>query len=75
MDGIEQDLSPSALMKVIKANILGTEKEEMGVAGQSIIRSAERARVAGWHYCAIHTGHEAMLTMPRKLVNLLLEII
>lgn len=51
-----------------------TEKAEMGLRGQGIIRSAQRARVAGWDYRELQTGHHPMWTMPRELVDILLDI-
>jgi pimeloyl-ACP methyl ester carboxylesterase len=54
--------------------IFCTDKAEMGLRGQGIIRSAERARAAGWGYHELHTGHHPMWTLPRDLTNLLLSI-
>ena len=40
----------------------------------AIIRSAERARSQGWRYYELPTGHMAMLTMPKELADILLEL-
>jgi len=38
--------------------------------------SAKRAREeAGWHYREIATAHNAMMTAPQKLTELLLELV
>jgi hypothetical protein len=52
-----------------------TEKEEMGLGGQGIITSAERARSEGWEYHELPTSHHPMLTMPQDLVNLLVNAV
>lgn len=39
-----------------------------------IIRSAERARAAGWRYRELNTGHDPALMPRRELVDLLLEL-
>jgi pimeloyl-ACP methyl ester carboxylesterase len=37
---------------------------------------AERTKVGkSWRYCELATGHDAMVTMPRELTDLLLEIV
>lgn len=54
--------------------IFCTEKQEMGMRAQGIVRSAERARAAGWGYHELPTGHHSMWTMPRELTALLLGI-
>ena len=51
-----------------------TEKDEMGLRGQGIVRSALRARTAGWAYHELPTGHHPMWTMPAELTDLLLGI-
>ncbi|MFT7224426.1 MAG: pimeloyl-ACP methyl ester carboxylesterase [Cellvibrionaceae bacterium] len=55
--------------------IFCTEKEEMGPIGQGIIRSAARARAAGWPYYELRTGHDPQLTMPNELVNLFAKLV
>jgi pimeloyl-ACP methyl ester carboxylesterase len=37
-------------------------------------RAAARARDAGWRYCEVPADHMVMVTMPRELANLLLEV-
>lgn len=37
-------------------------------------RFAERARAEAWRYREIETGHDAMVTEPRKFANVLLEV-
>ena len=38
--------------------------------------SAERARTEkGWRYRELATGHDAMVTLPRELVQLLCEVV
>jgi hypothetical protein len=37
-------------------------------------RAAARARDAGWRYRELPTDHMAMVTMPRELTDLLLEL-
>jgi pimeloyl-ACP methyl ester carboxylesterase len=54
--------------------IFCTEKDEMGLRGQGIIRSAERARTAGWGYYELDTGHHPMWTMPGALTDILLRL-
>lgn len=48
-----------------------TEKAEMGLRGQGIVRSAQRARAAGWSYHEWQTGHHPMWTMPGELTDFL----
>jgi pimeloyl-ACP methyl ester carboxylesterase len=55
--------------------IFCTEKEEMGVRGQGVIRSAARAQAAGWPYYELQTGHHPMWTMPQELVGLLNKLV
>jgi len=45
-----------------------------GSAFADIGRSAARARAAGWRYRELPADHMAMLTMPRELTALLLEV-
>jgi pimeloyl-ACP methyl ester carboxylesterase len=54
--------------------IFCTEKQEMGLRAQGIIRSADRAKAAGWGYHELNTGHHPMWTMPRELTDILLSI-
>jgi pimeloyl-ACP methyl ester carboxylesterase len=54
--------------------IFCTEKEEMGVRGQGIVRSARRVKEAGWSYHELKTGHHPMWTMPHELTELLLSV-
>ncbi len=54
--------------------IFCTDKEEMGIRGQGIIRSAGRAKAEGWPYHELPTGHHPMWTMPAELTELLLKI-
>ena len=54
--------------------IFCTDKAEMGIRGQGIIRSAGRAKAAGWPYRELPTGHHPMWTMPAELTALLLQI-
>lgn len=54
--------------------IFCTEKQEMGLRAQGIIRSAARAKAAGWGYHELTTGHHPMWTMPRELTDILLGI-
>jgi pimeloyl-ACP methyl ester carboxylesterase len=51
-----------------------TEKAEMGLRGQGIVRSAQRARDAGWSYHEWPTGHHPMWTMPGELTDFLIGI-
>jgi len=51
-----------------------TEKAEMGLRGQGIVRSAQRARDAGWSYYEWPTGHHPMWTMPGELTDFLIGI-
>jgi pimeloyl-ACP methyl ester carboxylesterase len=37
--------------------------------------SIRRAPVAGWRFRVLPTGHDAMITMPRELANLFLEVV
>ena len=67
-------LKNEAAKALPRTYIFCTEKAEMGMRGQGIIRSAERARAAGWCYHELHTGHHPMWTMPGELTNLLLSI-
>lgn len=60
--------------KLPRTYIFCTDKAEMGLRAQGIIRSAERARAAGWDYHELHTGHHPMWTLPAELTNLLLGI-
>ncbi|MFH1081044.1 MAG: alpha/beta fold hydrolase [Pseudomonadota bacterium] len=54
--------------------IFCTEKAGMGLRAQGIIRSAERAKAAGWGYHELNTDHHPMWTMPRELTDILLSI-
>jgi len=54
--------------------IFCTDKGEMGIRGQGIIRSAGRAKASGWPYHELPTGHHPMWTMPAELTALLLQI-
>lgn len=54
--------------------IFCTDKTEMGIRGQGIVRSAGRAKAAGWPYYELPTGHHPMWTMPAELTALLLQI-
>ena len=40
----------------------------------SIARVAARVRTEGWQYYELPTGHMAMVTMPKKLVKILLDL-
>ena len=40
----------------------------------AIADAAARAREAGWRYREMATGHEPMVTMPKKLAGVLLEV-
>ena len=46
-----------------------------GSAFAAIGRAAARARGAGWRYRALPTEHMAMVTMPREVTDLLLEVV
>lgn len=35
---------------------------------------AERARAEGWRYHEMATGHDAMVTQPRELAEILLKL-
>jgi pimeloyl-ACP methyl ester carboxylesterase len=49
--------------------------QDPGDPGQTFARFAQAARSeAGWRYRELATGHEAFLTMPRELVDVLLDI-
>jgi pimeloyl-ACP methyl ester carboxylesterase len=67
-------LKNEAAKALPRTYIFCTEKAEMGLRGQGIIRSAERARAAGWDYYELHTGHHPMWTLPVELTELLLDI-
>jgi hypothetical protein len=42
---------------------------------EGLRRSAERARQEGWRFRDLATGHEAMVTAPKELTTLLLELV
>jgi hypothetical protein len=43
--------------------------------GSAVRQAGERARTAaGWRYRELPTGHDAMVTAPRELTDLLLEV-
>jgi pimeloyl-ACP methyl ester carboxylesterase len=67
-------LKNEAAKALPRTYIFCTEKTEMGLRAQGIIRSAERARAAGWGYHELHTGHHPMWTLPGELTNLLLSL-
>jgi pimeloyl-ACP methyl ester carboxylesterase len=54
--------------------IFCTEKHKMGLRAQGIVRSASRARAAGWEYHELHTDHHPMWTMPAELTDILLNV-
>jgi pimeloyl-ACP methyl ester carboxylesterase len=66
-------LKSEAAKALPRTYIFCTDKAEMGIRGQGIIRSAGRAKAAGWPYHELHTGHHPMWTMPGKLTDLLLD--
>ncbi|MCX7635616.1 MAG: alpha/beta hydrolase, partial [Syntrophales bacterium] len=55
--------------------IFCTEKEDMGPRGQGIIRSAQRAKMRGWSYFELKTGHHPMWEAPDALTALLLDLV
>lgn len=57
-----------------KTYIFCTQKDEMGLRAQGIVRSAARARTAGWDYHELPTGHHPMWSMPLELTNMLLSV-
>ena len=63
-----------AAKTVPRTCIFCTEKDEMGIRGQGIVRSARRAKEAKWPYHELNTGHHPMWTMPCELTELLLRI-
>ncbi len=67
-------LRNEAAASLPRTYIFCTEKSEMGIRGQGIIRSAGRAKSAGWPYHELPTGHHPMWTMPDELTALLLQI-
>jgi pimeloyl-ACP methyl ester carboxylesterase len=40
-----------------------------------LAESTVRAKAAGWRYRELPTGHDAMVTMPRELADLFLEVV
>jgi pimeloyl-ACP methyl ester carboxylesterase len=42
--------------------------------GHPFAESIRRAQTMGWHYWELAAGHDAMVTMPKELVHLLLEV-
>ena len=67
-------LKSEAAKALPRTYIFCTDKAEMGIRGQGIIRSALRAKSEGWIYHELNTGHHPMWTMPVELTNLLLGI-
>jgi pimeloyl-ACP methyl ester carboxylesterase len=67
-------LKDEAAKALPRTYIFCTEKQEMGLRAQGIIRSAERARTAGWNYHELNTGHHPMWTMPGELTDILLSL-
>jgi hypothetical protein len=67
-------LNNEAAKTLPRTYIFCTEKDEMGIRGQGIVRSARRVKEAGWPYHELKTGHHPMWTMPRELTELLLSI-
>ena len=62
-----------AAAAVPRAYILCTAKPDAPVFAH-IRTAAPRARTQGWHYRELPTGHLPMLTAPRELADLLLEV-
>jgi pimeloyl-ACP methyl ester carboxylesterase len=67
-------LKSKAAAALPRTYIFCTEKQEMGLRAQGIIRSADRAKAAGWSYHELNTGHHPMWTLPRELTDILLSI-
>jgi pimeloyl-ACP methyl ester carboxylesterase len=67
-------LESEAAKSLPRTYIFCTEKEEMGLRGQGIIRSAGRAKAEGWPYYELNTGHHPMWSMPQALTDILLGI-
>ena len=67
-------LNNKAARTLPRTYIFCTEKDEMGIRGQGIVRSARRVKEAGWPYHEMKTGHHPMWTMPHELTELLLSI-
>lgn len=67
-----------AAMSVPRAYIYCTDKPPEwfgGLLAPVIARAAAEARAAGWYYRELPTGHTPMQTLPRALVELLLELV
>ena len=54
--------------------IYSTDKSDLGPIGAGITRAAARAKVEGWGYHELNTGHMSMWTMSEPLSVLLLEL-
>ncbi len=61
--------------RIPRAYIYCTDKRDAGPQHQGIIRSAARARDAGWSFHEIATGHHPMQTAPEELVRMLLSLL
>ena len=46
-----------------------------GPPGGFKVESIRRAQAAGWRYRELATGHDAMVTIPRELADLFLEVV
>jgi pimeloyl-ACP methyl ester carboxylesterase len=67
-------LKNQAAKALPRSYIFCTEKDEMGLRGQGIVRSAARAKAAGWDYHELKTGHHPMWTTPEELADILVRI-
>jgi hypothetical protein len=67
-------LQPLTVANPVAARLPRTFIYCTGSAFADIGRSAAHARDAGWRYRELPTDHMAMVTMPRELADLLLEV-
>jgi len=64
--------------RVLEAALAGTNVLCTGGApGGAFARGAEAARRpnSGWRYRRVETGHHAMVTKPREVADLFLEVV